>query len=401
MRALHGLAVASLLVLASCSGGGDDGVGGACGTGFDPDTGTVADFGVSDSAQKVEALLHASADLYQAAAATEMDTLAACTAMAADLGIPSSELTPAQGELAVTKACTRVKTEIDAIIKTLPAGVALAISVTPAQCTVDLNVAASCAAECDASITGNAMVSCMGELHGSCSATCTGKCSVMGTVNCAASCSGTCQGTCTGKCYGSCSGTCTQMDAQGNCVGTCTGTCNGSCDATCSGTCMGTCTSTVTGSCSGECYGMCDASWMAECNGDANVMANAECKAACDARANAKATCDPPAVTIVGVHVSDAAKDAKIQALVNTLKVNYPKLLRVQERVQFAIAPAATSFVTSIRAASTSLASVGIQASACLVAAVDAVVDASTRINASMTISVMVSASVSASGTGG
>jgi hypothetical protein len=164
---------------------------------------------------------------------------------------------------------------------------------------------------------------------------------------------------------------------------------------------MGTCTSTVTGSCSGECYGNCDASWTAECNGEANVMANVECKAACDASASAKATCDPPTVTIVAMHVSDSAKDAKLQALINTLKTNYPKLLRVQQRVQFSLAPAATSFAVAVQGASTSLASVGVQAGACMVAAVDAVVDASTRINASVSVTVSVSASVSASGTGG
>src|SRR4051794_33130905 len=101
------------LVLAGCPNSGDDGVGGACGNGFNAMSGTVGDFGAGDAAQKVEAMLHASADLYAAAATTESDTLAACTAMATDLGIPAGELAPAQGELAVTKACTRVKTEID------------------------------------------------------------------------------------------------------------------------------------------------------------------------------------------------------------------------------------------------------------------------------------------------
>src|ERR1041385_6266553 len=151
MRAALGLVVVGSFFLGGCPGGGDD-TGGVCGNGFDAMSGTVGDFGATASAQKVEAILHASADLYAAAATTESDTLAACTAMATDLGIPSSELQPAQGELAVTKACTRVKTEIDSIIKTLPAGVALGISITPAQCNVDLMVATSCAAECDASV---------------------------------------------------------------------------------------------------------------------------------------------------------------------------------------------------------------------------------------------------------
>lgn len=393
-------AICVVLAAASCTGT-DDPVGGACGGGFNAETGAVGDFGASDAAQKVEALLRASADLHAAAGSVENDMLDACTAIATDLGIAAGELAPAAGEARVTAACGRVAEEIDEIITTLPLGATLGISITPASCTVDLDLAASCAAECDASIQGMAMVECRGELHGSCSAMCTGECEVEGNIQCAAECRGTCSGTCTGTCHGTCSGTCSAMDAQGNCIGTCTGTCNGTCSATCSGMCNGSCVSNVTGSCSGECYGMCSAMWDAECNGDANVTANAECKAACDARANAKATCEPPVVTIVGVELADAQKSARVEALVTTLRANYPKILRAQARVQYAIAPSAAGFVTALRAASTSLASVGVQASACMASAVEAVVDAAATIDASVTISVEVSASVTATGTGG
>ena len=156
--------------------------------------------------------------------------------------------------------------------------------------------------------------------------------------------------------------------------------------------------SSVTGSCTGECYGSCDATWTAECNGEADVMANAECKAACDAQANASATCDPPTVTIKPVALTDAAKNARVTALVTTLSVNYPKILRAQSRVQYAIAPGIVAFTASLRAASTSLASVGVQASACMASAIEAVVEASAAVNASVSVSVEVSASVSASG---
>jgi hypothetical protein len=139
--------------------------------------------------------------------------------------------------------------------------------------------------------------------------------------------------------------------------------------------------------------------WTAECNGEADVMANAECKAACDAQANASATCDPPTVTITPVGLTDTAKNARMTALVASLTVNYPKILRAQSRVQFAIAPGIAAFLTSLRAASTSLASVGVQASSCMAAAVEAVVDASASVNASVSVSVEVSASVSATGT--
>ena len=378
---------------------GDDPVGGACGTGFNAESGTVGDFGATAAAQKVEALLKASADLYAAANATETEMVAACTAIATDLGVPAAELQPAAGEVAVTKACKRAKQEIDAIIATLPTGVALGITITPTQCTIDVMLGATCAAECDASISGTAMVECMGELHGSCSGSCSGSCAVTGTVSCAAECSGTCTGTCSGNCYGTCSGTCSKTDPAdpAKCIGACSAQCTGTCDASCSGTCAGTCESTVTGSCTGECYGECDATWMAECNGEANIMANAECKAACETRANAHATCDPPIVTIVAVGLTDAAKNARVLALVASLKINYPKILRAQARATFALSSAA-DFATAMRSAATALKTVGVQAGACMAVAVDAVVGAAATVNASVSVSVEVSASVSASG---
>lgn len=397
---MRGISLALILVLAGCTS--EDPVGGACGNGFDAESGAVGEFGADATAQKVEALLKASADFYAASKSVESDMLMACNAMAADLGIAAGELTPASGELAVTASCKRVAQEIDKIVGTLPVGAKLGISITPASCTVDLNVAATCAAECDASIQGMAMVECMGTLHGSCSATCTGMCAIMGTVNCTGSCAGTCTGSCSGTCNGKCTnGTCTVMDGNGNCAGTCTGTCEGTCSAMCSGSCSGTCTANATGSCTGECYGNCSAQWMAECNGNANVTANAECKASCDARANAKAVCDPPVVTIVlSVTAPDSTKAARLDKLVATLKTNYPKLLRAQQRVTFALVPSATAFVAASKSAAVSLKAAGVQATACMAVALDAVLDAAAAVDASVSVSVMVSASVSASGMG-
>lgn len=376
----------------------DDPLGDACGSGFNPDNNTVGDFGAGEAAGKVEAFLHAAGDVYTASLDVEADVLGACTAMAADLGIPAGELEPTGSELEVSAACGRVAEEIDAIVALLPTGVALGISATPASCTVDLDVAASCAAECDVTIEGEAMVECDGELHGDCSATCTGSCSVSGTVSCAAACSGTCTGSCSGTCHGTCEGTCTVRDDAGDCVGECSGTCTGTCDADCSGSCTGTCTSDVTATCEGECTGECSATWEAECNGEANVTANADCEAACDARANATATCTEPEVTITGVGVPDPADQARIDALVTTLGENYPALLQAQARIQYALAPSLDAFVSSVEGAATSLADAGVQAGACMVVAVDVVTEAAGRIDASVSVTVEVSASVSASG---
>jgi len=128
-------------------------------------------------------------------------------------------------------------------------------------------------------------------------------------------------------------------------------------------------------------------------------MASADCKAACDTSANARAACDPPMVMIVGVGLADTAAAARVNALVLTLRANYPALLRAQQRVQLTIAPSLPGFATALRAASSSLRDVGVQGAACMTVAVDAVVDAAAQINASVSVSVEVSASVSASGT--
>ncbi|MCA9674740.1 MAG: hypothetical protein KC464_06860, partial [Myxococcales bacterium] len=370
-----------------------DPVGGACGDGFIAASGTVGDFGTGEAALKVEAFLHAAADLYGASVDLEGDVLGACTAMATDLGIPASELEPGTGELAVTVACGRVADEIDAIVASLPSGIALGISATPASCAVDLDLAATCAADCDVTIDGTATVECSGELHGSCSGSCSGSCTVDGTVSCTGACSGSCSGSCSGTCHGTCTGTCSANDAQGNCAGTCTGTCEGACDAECSGTCTGSCTADVTGSCTGECSGGCDASWDAQCTGEADVTANADCKAACDAQANATATCTLPDVTIVGVEVGDPTAQARVDALVATLETNFPVLLQAQARIQYALAPSLQGFVSSIGGAATSLADAGLQAAACLGVAADAVSEAAATIDASVSVTVEVSAS--------
>ena len=102
-------------------------------------------------------------------------------------------------------------------------------------------------------------------------------------------------------------------------------------------------------------------------------------------------------MTIVGVTPVDPQQAARVDALVASLRTNYPKILRAQSRVQYAIAPSLKSFLTSIRAASTSLRDAGVQAGACMLVAIDAVVDAAARVDASVSVSVEISASVTAS----
>src|SRR3954467_10319389 len=80
-RPMRAICLALILVVGCTS---DDPVGGACGNGFNAEGGTVGDFGADATAQKVEALLHASSDLYIASKSVESDMLTACKAMATD-----------------------------------------------------------------------------------------------------------------------------------------------------------------------------------------------------------------------------------------------------------------------------------------------------------------------------
>jgi hypothetical protein len=385
------------LALAGC--GEDSPLAGACGDGFDAESGEVGDFGAGEAALKVEAFLEASAAVYGAAVDVEADVLTACTAMAGDLGIAAAELEPAGAELAVTAACGRLAVEIDDIIATLPQGVALGIAVTPPLCEIDLELAASCAAECDASITGSAEVECTGELHGSCSGTCSGACSVEAAVDCEGECSAECSGSCSGSCYGACDGECSATDESGACVGTCAGTCTGTCTATCTGGCSGTCTAEVDATCEGECHGSCDVAWEAECNGEAQVEAEADCQAACETQANATATCTEPELTIVLVAPVDAADLVRVTALVATLEANYGLILQAQARLEYALAPSLEAFVDSLEGAADAVVEAGAQAVSCMALALDAAADAALRVDASVEVTIEVSASVSASGT--
>lgn len=373
-----------------------------CGLAYDPANGTVGDFGTDQAALQFETFLRATSDVYRASIQTEADILAACEGMAADLSIPEGELVAQPGELQVTATCARVAQEIDSILSAdLPDGVGLGLAITPAVCTIDLELAASCAAECDLAIEGNAEVACDGALYGQCTGQCNGQCTFDGSAGCEGVCTARCDGTCAGRCTGACNGNCTVLDDNGNCVGECDGDCAGTCEGTCTGTCEGTCVVEVDGGCEGECRGGCDVEWEAECNGEANVTAEADCKAACDVVANANAVCTDPEVTVIGVDVADADAALRLAALVLALENNFPALLKAQAQVETALVPSIVAFNDSLEGSLEAAADLGTQAVACGVVALDAAVTALTSVMASVDVSVQVSVSASATGSVG
>lgn len=353
----------------------------ACGDGFNYETGAVANFGASGAATQVESLLSAAAAVHEAAHGVEDDLLSTCVAMADDLMIPAEDRAENSGTADMASTCHAVAEKISDIRSRIPGEAGLIINITPAVCTVDLDVAASCAAECDVTIQGDVEVECTGSLRGECSATCNGECSVQGEVACA--------GSCTGECVGTCDGICAGTGTSGECTTTCEGTC--------SGTCMGTCTSTINATCEGECSGSCSAEWDARCDGHADFEADADCQASCDAELAAEAVCTDPAVDVAFYAASTPENQAEIARLVDTLGANLPRFLAISERVNTQLIPSFNALGTASANLANTAADVGAQAAACVIVAAEVVADAALQVNASVTVTVEINASISTS----
>ena len=361
----------------------------------------IANFGNAD----LDALLEASARFSVAANGIDTDVRAACNGIATDLGAASSTDTET--------ACDNAVAQINRV-KAANAMVTLAVEYTPGVCSVSASAVIDCTAECDVDFNATATPpTCTGgEVSGSCSGMCSGSCTVEGSVSCTGSCSGSCQGmcdarvsgACTGTCMGQCDGTCAAMAGDGSCMGACDGTCRGmctgsitgECSGSCSGMCTGSCRSDVTASCTGQCTGSCDVMFTApRCEGgEWDVMASAECKAACEADASFDIMCTDP--SLVATFTGSATGRADLETLIATLEENLPTLFAAAAKAEIVVS-ATSEFATRLEAATSAAASAGLEASSCLVLAIDAQVAAASKVNVSVMASVSISASASAS----
>ncbi len=370
---------------------------------FNAATGVIADFGTDGPAAKVEAFLSATSSLVIEINDVESELLAACTAIATDLGVPASELAPADPNLPgarVQAACHRAAEEIRATIEAnVPAQATLTLVVTPAVCGVDIDAYASCIGECEVDVTGEVAVTCEpGKLYGTCSGSCSGSCRGSCDASCEGTCSGSCTGSCTGSCYGDCSAGCSATNDQGECVGTCTGTCTGTCDGTCTGTCNATCDGACEGECQGECQGDCSVEFQQpRCDGTVEVEASAECEAACEADVSFEVECSEPEVVVELAADVTAAQLAELETLYATLEANLPVVLRISVAGTERLTVAADAFVTSLEGAGDAL-DAGAKAAACTLRAISAAIDASARINVSVMATVEISGSAGAEG---
>jgi hypothetical protein len=336
-----------------------------------------------DLAAKASAVEDAANDLASTVSTLQANALAACDAIATDLGGDVPEQGAMSDDDYVTAVCAVAQAQIQADID---GGVTITLAVEPARCTVNAQAQFDCEASCDVMGTctpGSVEARCTpGEL----SVTCDGTCDVNAWCEATADVAINCEGRCEGVCEGTCSGT---TDGAGNCAGTCTGDCRGSCEIMADGgidcgamaRCRGGCTGTATAP---ECHvelmpAMCDI--------------DADCRAGCEAQGSFHAECTPGRVT-VSIEGTASAN------LETTLETNLPALLELTDGFGAFIGNAAT-FVTAATAVADEVA--GIPACAAVVGtgfvtAIDAAVSAS----ASVTITVTASASVtSTAGAGG
>lgn len=398
MKKLLAGVLSIIVVLAGC---GDDssGLPGTCSLDFARPVN--ANFGNDD----LDALLEASARFNVAANDIDTKVRAACNGIATDLGATAATDTET--------ACENAVAQINRV-KAANAMVTLTVQYTPAVCSVRASAVVDCVAECDADFDATVTPpTCTGgEVSGSCSGMCDGSCTVEGSVSCTGECSGSCQGmcdaavsgTCSGNCTGQCEGTCATMNADGSCAGACDGTCRGECSGTITGECSGSCEGMCTGSCrsdlmatcSGQCTGACDVALTEpQCEGgEWNVMADAECKAACEADASFEIECTDP--SLVATFTGSATGRADLEMLLATLEENLPTLFAAAAKAEIVVS-ATSDFATRLSAATSAAADAGLEASSCLVLAIDAQVAAASKVNVSVMASVSVSASASAS----
>lgn len=278
----------------------------------------------AEAGAKLRAGTAAAVELKGFADQVDADLVAACGAIAKDLG--------QTGEVKDGKqACDLAIKGIDGVKAKLGANARLALVVKPPKCQASLNAYADCAGKCDANVKpGSAKVECEpGKLSGKCDAQCKGTCEVQGGAKCDGTCAGSCDAQMKGKCSGTCNGKCDGKDSKGACTGTCDGKCEGgTIEGSCQGKCGGSCQLKGEAKCDGTCTGGCSADFKEpKCTGDVKPPEmSGSCKANCDADIAGKMECTPAQVGVAIAGATDAKAAADLKA---TLEKNLPLVLKV------------------------------------------------------------------------
>jgi modification target Cys-rich repeat protein len=365
-----GSSLAMALALSSCSNGASSASSLEC----------DGDFGTSLEARRLELFLRSSADLFDAARATEIDLLRTCRAMGTELGMTDAEIfaggSSRDGTAGVETACTNVDAQIHTDLVTVTAGATVLVELqsTPPRCDVFVSAYADCVADCDVAVDpGSVELTCEGgELRGQCDAECTGTCA----VEVDAACSGTCEGYCEGNC--------SARASDGSCAGSCVGTCHGQCIVE------------SAASCTGECRGSCSVAFREpRCTGDVRApMASASCQADCDARVAADVMCTPGETHLVITGLASADAMARAEHLRAAFEVGAASMFELRARTAL-IVDSGAAFVAAAPHAADDASSLTNAAIGCAVAAAVDAADAAASLRVSVSVTVMVSGTIS------
>lgn len=379
---------------------------------------SAVDFGVEGEAgAQYKVLAQASADLSAAVSGAIDDVTGACRSIAQDLGATSDEIKAEDAKSRndrVTGMCNLASAKIDAGLTVSGSAKAkLTIDFQPPKCEASFSAKANCqaqcsgSAECDVKATppscegGKLVVACSGgckaeanaefQCKGSCDVTASGSCTAQGGVECQGKCEGTCEaGAGAGE---------TGAQADGTCKGTCKGSCSVTkpgvkCEGNFEGSCKGSCTP-PSANVKVECDAKCDVeAEPLKCEGGSfkgGCKVEAKCDANCDASVSAKAECTPPTLDIRLSAAVDVAAQARISAVIDTLKVNLPRILVVLK----ARGQAFVDLVGTVSGSASASVSgdLGVKGTACLIPIGEALVDAAGSIPVTLQASAKVTGS--------
>jgi hypothetical protein len=339
-------------------------LGGGCG----PVTGVLpCDDALS---AKAEVLTDAVTDLVQVSNDMKASLVAACSAIAKDLGETPMDASGAEVPDDVVKQnCDLATTAIKAKVA---ASGAIIVLIEGGRCEVDAKAQFDCEAKCD--VEGKCTPPTVelrcdpGELSGQCDAECKASATCEGTASVVAQCDGKCAGRCAGMCDGNAS----------------TGACPGRCAGTCTGDCTLDASASISCGVDVRCRGGCSVAYKAPtCEGELkppSCMLDADCEAGCKGQGSLQATCTPPTVVVTG--------DATLQT---TLQANLPAVIKVAAQAGL-VAKAATDVAGAAENVGTAISDSATCTVKYGVAFATAVTDA---VAATASISITVTASVS------
>lgn len=283
----------------------------------------------NEAGRKIHTFLAATAELDRQTLSTMAEIRTACLVMGRELSMTIND----EGETGVICA---------AVIKELDRQQSMAVQTRselrahykPAECRINVDLAADIRAECSGEANVEANLSC--------------------------------RGACRGSCFGRCDGQCSATNAQGECASVCAGTCYGKCD------------------------GYCDA--------NTSVQADAACNASADVRANLSAVCEPAefemrytqdvVVDEIAMRRVDAAVDVGMARILSMRA-------RIEGPLSRAFTIWARSLPGVVEAGWDAAQSFG-AATFCVMGQLNAAAQAMTRIEANISVSIEVSVEASA-----